>query len=67
MRSGTTDLSASTAFVTGSISKNFTTLAVIQLVEAGTIDLDTGVSRYLEGSRTARPARSQSCNVDALV
>lgn len=37
-----------TAFVIGSVSKSFTALAVMQLVEAGKIDLDTGVSRYLD-------------------
>lgn len=37
-----------TPFLTGSISKSFTALAVMQLVEAGQIDLDTGVSRYLD-------------------
>ena len=36
-------------FVTGSISKSFTALAVMQLVEAGKIDLDTEVSHYLDG------------------
>ncbi len=38
-----------TAFLTGSISKSFTALAVMQLVEAGKIDLDTEVSHYLDG------------------
>jgi len=38
-----------TAFVTGSISKSFTALAVMQLVEAGKVDLDADVSRYLDG------------------
>ncbi len=37
-----------TAFVTGSISKSFTALAVMQLVEAGQIELDAPVSRYLD-------------------
>jgi CubicO group peptidase (beta-lactamase class C family) len=44
-----------TAFVTGSISKSFTALAVMQLVEAGKIDLDTGVSHYLDRF-SGRPA-----------
>lgn len=38
-----------TPFVAGSISKSFTALAVLQLVEAGTVDLDTAVSQYLDG------------------
>lgn len=44
-----------TAFLTGSISKSFTALAVMQLVEAGKIDLDTGVSHYLDRF-SGRPA-----------
>ncbi len=37
-----------TPFVIGSISKSFTALSVMQLVEAGEIDLDTEVSHYLD-------------------
>ncbi|GGL21089.1 serine hydrolase domain-containing protein [Mangrovihabitans endophyticus] len=44
-----------TPFLTGSISKSFTALAVMQLVEAGTIDLDARLSRYLDGF-AGRPA-----------
>ncbi len=36
-----------TPFNTGSISKSFTALAVMQLVEAGKVGLDTEVSHYL--------------------
>ncbi len=36
-----------TPFNTGSISKSFTALAVMQLVEAGRVGLDTEVSHYL--------------------
>ncbi len=43
-----------TPFLTGSISKSFTALAVMQLVEAGEIELDTEVSRYLD-SFSGRP------------
>ncbi len=46
---GNRKVTPDTAFVTGSISKSFTALAVMQLVEAGKIDLDTEVSRYLDG------------------
>ena len=35
-------------FVIGSISKSFTALAVMQLVEAGKVDLDAEVSQYLD-------------------
>jgi CubicO group peptidase (beta-lactamase class C family) len=37
-----------TPFVIGSISKSFTALSVMQLIEAGEIDLDSEVSRYLD-------------------
>ncbi len=43
------EVTPDTPFVTGSISKSFTALAVMQLVEAGKVDLDTQVSRYLGG------------------
>ena len=46
---GDTAVTPDTPFLTGSISKSFTALAVMQLVEAGRIDLDTEVSRYLVG------------------
>lgn len=44
-----------TPFLTGSISKSFTALAVMQLVEADKVDLDARLSHYLEvfsGRRT---------------
>lgn len=37
-----------TTFLTGSISKSFTALAVMQLVEAGKVDLDATISHYLD-------------------
>ena len=37
-----------TPFLLGSISKSFTAMAVVQLVEAGKVDLDTGISHYLD-------------------
>ncbi|MCP4304980.1 MAG: beta-lactamase family protein, partial [bacterium] len=46
---GVGEVMLDTPFVTGSISKSFTALAVMQLVEAGEVDLDTGVSQYLDG------------------
>ena len=46
---GDAQVAPDTPFVAGSISKSFTALAVMQLVEAGKIDLDTEVSRYLDG------------------
>ena len=43
-----TPVTADTPFVIGSISKSFTALAVMQLVEAGKIGLDTELSHYLD-------------------
>jgi len=37
-----------TPFQLGSISKSFTAMAVMQLAEAGKVDLDTGISQYLK-------------------
>jgi CubicO group peptidase (beta-lactamase class C family) len=37
-----------TPFLIGSISKSFTAMAVMQLVEAGNVDLDAPVSHYLD-------------------
>lgn len=46
-----------TPFLSGSISKSFTALAVMQLVEAGELDLDTELSSYLQ-EFSGRPAGS---------
>ena len=45
---GEVDVTPDTAFVIGSISKSFTALAVMQLVEAGKVDLDAEISQYLD-------------------
>ena len=52
---GDAEVTPDTPFVIGSISKSFTALAVMQLVEAGKIDLDNEVSHYLDGF-SDRPA-----------
>ncbi|WES64129.1 serine hydrolase [Microbacter sp. GSS18] len=50
LRSGDdAEITPDTPFLTGSISKSFTALAVMQLVEAGEVALDEGISRYLDG------------------
>ena len=48
-------LTPDTPFLTGSISKSFTALAVMQLVEAGKVNLDARLSDYL-GGFSGRPA-----------
>ncbi len=43
------EITPDTPFLTGSISKSFTALSVMQLAEAGEIRLDAPVSQYLAG------------------
>lgn len=43
------EVTPDTPFVIGSVSKSFTALAVMQLVEAGEVDLEGALSDYLEG------------------
>lgn len=45
--SGNEPVRPETAFLIGSISKSFTALAVMQLVEAGEVELDAPISGYL--------------------
>ncbi len=52
---GDTAVTPDTPFVIGSISKSMTALAVMQLVEAVRIDLDTELSQVLDGF-SGRPA-----------
>ncbi|HRX04894.1 MAG TPA: serine hydrolase domain-containing protein, partial [Anaerolineae bacterium] len=59
--------SAETPFVLGSTTKSFTALAVMQLVEAGKIDLDTPVQRYLPWFRVADLAASTRMTVRHLL
>ncbi len=47
-----------TPFIIGSISKTFTALAVMQLVESGKVELDAPVQRYLPWFRVADPQAS---------
>lgn len=56
-----------TPFIIGSISKTFTALAVMQLVEAGKVDLDAPVQRYLPWFRVADPQASAQITVRSLL
>src|SRR5260370_36488405 len=49
-----------TPFLIGSLSKSFTALAIMQLVEQGKLDLDAPVERYLPEFRTADRALSNT-------
>jgi CubicO group peptidase (beta-lactamase class C family) len=56
-----------TSFILGSTSKSFTALAVMQLVEAGQIDLDARVTKYLPWFRTGDAAASGQITVRHLL
>lgn len=56
-----------TPFILGSTSKSFTALAIMQLVEAGKIDLDAPVTAYLPWFRTSDAAASAQITVRNLL
>lgn len=60
-------VTAQTPFILGSTSKSFTALAVMQLVEAGRIDLDAPVTAYLPWFRTNDAAASAQITVRHLL
>ncbi len=60
-------VTAQTPFRIGSITKSFTALAVMQLEEAGKIDLDAPVQRYLPWFRVADEKASAQITVRHLL
>jgi CubicO group peptidase (beta-lactamase class C family) len=56
-----------TPFVIGSLTKSFTALAVMQLVEDGKVELDAPVQRYLPWFRVADPQASAQITVRHLL
>jgi CubicO group peptidase (beta-lactamase class C family) len=56
-----------TPFFIGSLTKSFTALAVMQLVERGRIDLDSPVQRYLPWFRVAEAEASAQMTVRHLL
>ncbi len=66
-RPGGPAVTPDTPFVLASVSKSFTALAVMQLVEAGQLDLDAPVQRYLPWFRVADPAASARTTVRNLL
>lgn len=60
-------VTAQTPFLIGSITKPFTTLALMQLVEAGRVQLDAPVQRYLPWFRTADAEASARITVRMLI
>jgi CubicO group peptidase (beta-lactamase class C family) len=56
-----------TPFFIGSLTKSFTALAVMRLVEAGRIELDAPIQRYLPWFRVADPEASARMTVRHLL
>lgn len=56
-----------TPFMLGSLTKSFTALAVMQLVEAGKVELDAPVRRYLPWFRVVDPEASARMTVRHLL
>jgi CubicO group peptidase (beta-lactamase class C family) len=56
-----------TPFILASVSKSFTALATMQLVEAGKLELDAPVQRYLPWFRVADPVASARITVRHLL
>ena len=60
-------VSGETGFILGSMSKSFTALAMMQLVEGGTIELDAPVQRYLPWFRVENPTAAATITVRQLL
>jgi CubicO group peptidase (beta-lactamase class C family) len=56
-----------TSFILGSVSKSFTALTVMQLVEAGKVQLDAPVQRYILWFQVADPVASAMITVRQLL
>lgn len=56
-----------TPFIIGSVAKSFTALAIMQLVEAGKVELDAPVQRYIPWFRVADEAASAQITVRHLL
>ena len=59
--------SPQTPFFIGSVTKSFTALAIMQLVETGKVELDAPVQRYLPRFRVADPRASAQMTVRHLL
>lgn len=62
-----TPITPQTPFLIGSLSKSFTALAVIQLVEAGKLNLDTPVHQYLSWFRLKDVEASRTITIRHLL
>ena len=61
------DVTPQTPFLIGSVTKSFTALAIMQLSEAGRVQLDAPVQRYLPWWRVADPDASTQITVRHLL
>jgi CubicO group peptidase (beta-lactamase class C family) len=61
------EVTTHTPFKIGSLSKSFTALAIMQLVEDGTVELDAPVQRYIPWFRVADPEASARITVRHLL
>ncbi len=64
---GERPLTPQTPMYIGSVSKSFTALAIAQLAEQGTLDLDAPVRRYVPWFRVADPAASAAITLRHLL
>jgi len=62
-----TPVTSQTPFIIGSTTKSFTALAVMQLAEAGRIDLDASVQEYLPWFSLANPEEAQQITIRHLL
>ena len=60
-------VTAKTPFMIGSNSKSFTALAIMELADAGTVELDAPVQRYMPDFQLADPAASARITVRQLL
>jgi CubicO group peptidase (beta-lactamase class C family) len=56
-----------TPFIIGSLSKSFTAMAIMQLAEAGKVELDAPVQRYLPWFRVADKRASRTITIRQLL
>jgi CubicO group peptidase (beta-lactamase class C family) len=61
------DVTSQTPFLIGSVTKSFTALAIMQLSEAGRVQLDAPVQRYLPWWRVADPDASTQVTLRHLL
>lgn len=60
-------MTADTPMIIGAHSKSFTALAIMQLVEAGKIDLDAPIQRYIPWLTVADPQANDQITVRSLL